>query len=194
MASKEQLKQISEKLAALLRDLIETGNWEASLFLRTAYKRFKELHDEAVKLSKKFDRVSGPSADKLHRDKLKQGYILVYVSIYQSDPLNMIKWENTLKTIREYSITRPIYSSKAHVEEAIRSKQGSFNEGYVSVYIKKEDVIPPYAGKKVEDRWGHELLTLRDGSLLPINILEFVHNDRKYEFLNRKLVLKSSNS
>lgn len=192
MASQEQYKEITDKVAELLKDLLATGNWEASLFLRTAYKKIYELYEEALFLSAQLGKSTAPEFEKIHQEKLNQGLVLVYISLYQSDPLNLTKWENTLKSIREYTITRPVYAQQDHVEEAIRSKQGAINEGFVTVYIKKEDIIPAYVGKKVEDRWGHELLTIRDGSLLPSNILEFVHQGKKYEFKNGKLSLKSN--
>ncbi len=192
MAAQEQYKEITDQVAKLLKDLLATGNWEASLFLRTAYKKIYELYEEALSLSAQLGKNTTPEFEKVHQERLNQGLVLVYISIYQSDPLNLSKWETTLKSIREYSITRPVYGQQDHVEEAIRSKPGAINEGFVTVYIKKEDIIPPYAGKKVEDRWGHELLTLRDGSLLPSNILEFVHQGKKYEFKNGKLSLKST--
>jgi Dot/Icm secretion system protein IcmQ len=190
MASKEQSKQALNEFTEIIRELLAGGNWEASLFLRTAHKKLQEILDEAVALSARLENDVPPDPQKLHQDKLDQGFVLVYVSIYQSDPLNLTKWETTLKSIREYSVTRPIYRVEDHAAEAIRSKLGS-NEAYASVYIKPSDIIPAYAGKKIEDRWGHELLTIRGGCLLPSNIVEFVHLDRKYSFKNGKLLLKS---
>lgn len=191
MASRDQLKEIIDQLSQILREILHGANWDASLLLRTASKRLQELYEEAERLSIKLGKTSAPDAATLHQDKINQGYILVYVSIYQAEPHSLAKWENTLKTIREYSITRPIYRVEEYVAEAIRSKIGSVKEAYVSVYIKPDDIIAPYAGKKVEDRWGHELLTLRDNCLLTSNIVEFVHQGKRYTYRDGKLVLKS---
>lgn len=190
MASQDQYKDISKALAQLISDLLATGNWDASLFLRTAAQKLQKIQSDAEALAKRFEKKIVPEGELVHQNKLKQGYIIVYISVYQSDPYNLSKWETTLKSIREYSITRPIYRSQDHVAEAIRSKQGT-NEGFVSIYIKENDIIPPYAGKTIQDRWGHELLTIREGCLLPENIIEFVHVGRRYSFKNGKLLLKS---
>jgi intracellular multiplication protein IcmQ len=191
MASEDELKRINKILKSLLQELLQTGNWEASLFLRTTYKKLAALYEKADSLSKQLE----SDQKLLNKDawKEEQGYIKVYVSLYQSDPYNLQKWQNTLKNIREYSVNRPIYLAEEHVQEMIRSKQASPNEGYVIIYIKKNDIIPAYAGKMVEDKWGHELLTLRDNSLSPNNIIEFVHQGRRYSFQEGELLLKISN-
>lgn len=190
----DEYKRINAQIVEILHNLLETGNWEASLFLRTAHKRLQAFYDQALALEKQFEKEVSESHDQVHKMKMQQGYVKVYVSIYQSDPYNLIKWENTLKSIKEYSINRPIYRSEEYIEEMIRSKHGSPNEAYVVIYIPGTDIIPAYAGKLIADRWGHELLTLRDNSLRPENIAEFVHQGRRYIFSEGKLLLKSESS
>ncbi|MBA2654546.1 MAG: Dot/Icm secretion system protein IcmQ [Gammaproteobacteria bacterium] len=190
MASREHYKEITDKLIELLQDLLASGNWEASLFLRTAHKKYQDLLDQALALSQQIESNHIKYKDEEYQLKIKQGFISVYVSIYQSDPFNMMKWETTLKSIKEYSINRPIYRTQEHIEEMLRSKN-SPNEGYVSILIQPSDIIRPYTGKIIEDRWGHELLTLRENSLVSHNILEFVHHGRRFLFKKGKLLLKS---
>lgn len=189
MASDDPYKEIHNKLMEILQSLMETGDWSASLFLRAAQKKIQVLYEEASILSTQLEDKARSSRDQQQKIRIQQGYTNVYVSIYQSDPYNLARWENTLKSIKEYSINRPIYGSEAHIEEAIRSK-GSINEGYVIIYVKEVDIIEPYPGKIIEDRWGHELLTLRDNSLKPANILEFVHQGQRYDFIDGKLLSK----
>jgi Dot/Icm secretion system protein IcmQ len=188
MSSQDSYKQINQEFMTILRELLATGDWEATLFLRTTSKKLQELYNQAEALSHYYDSLS-PSKD-YHKIRTEQGYTKVYVSLYQSDPYNLIKWQNTLKNIREYSINRPIYRQEEYVREMIRSKHESPNEGYVIIYIKNSDIIPPYAGKLVEDRWGHELLTLRDNSLSSENIIEFVHHGHRYYYHGGKVSLK----
>jgi intracellular multiplication protein IcmQ len=192
MTSDDQFKITSDKLIELLRDLLATGNWEASLFLKTTQKKLQKFHAEAIALSEEYSAKKRSSEDEWEFYK-KKGYVAVYVSLYQSDPYSLIKWEHTLKSIREYSVNRPIYRSEEHVQAMIRAKQNSPKEGYAAIYVQESDIISPYAGKVVEDKWGHELLTLRDNSLLPGNIIEFVHQSRHYAFKDGKLLLMSEN-
>lgn len=191
MASKTEYKKINEKLINILNDLLSTGDWQASLFLRTAQKKIESIYQQAVALSEEFDRENTRSASDEHAVRTRQGYIKIYVSLYQSDPHNLVKWENTLRSIKEYSINRPIYRFEEHIQEMIRAKHGSSNEGYVVIYVEPTDIIPAYAGKIIQDRFGHELLTLRDNSLQPKNIIEFVHQGRRYFYKESKLLLKS---
>jgi Dot/Icm secretion system protein IcmQ len=192
--AQQDLKEINDQLLEILRHLMAIGNWNASLFLRTANKKLQDIYDEALILSEQFKVSDKPDQALVHRGRIEEGYVLVYVSIYQADSYNMAKWETTLKNIQDYSIARPIYSSEEHIQEAIRAKSGSANEGYVIIYIKKSDIIPPYPGKLIEDRWGHELLTIRDQSLRVSNIVEFVHRGKHYELADEKLLLKSDAS
>lgn len=185
MASDDQYKLINQKLVKILHDLLATGNWEASLFLRTAHKKLQHLQDTAIALSKKLD----ASGEDTNPQRQIASMICIYVSLYQADPYNLKKWENTLRTIREHSINRPLYRDEEHVQAMLRVK-ASPNEGYVAIYIQPTDIIPPYAGKLIEDRLGHELLTLRDNSLTPDNIIEFVHLGKRYHFTNGNLVPK----
>jgi Dot/Icm secretion system protein IcmQ len=182
-------KILNEQLTQILRDLLAVGDWEASLFLRTAYKKLEYLYKQAATLLE-LDSNDLQFQEEQNHLKARQGYIKVFISIYQSDPHNLVKWENTLKNIREYSINRPIYRFEEYVQAMIRSK-GSFNEGYVVIFIQPTDIIPPYIGKVIQDRWGHELLTIRDNSLLSGNISEFVHESRRYEFRDGKLILRA---
>ncbi len=184
-------KEINRELIEILQNLLASGNWDASLFLRAAHKKLQAIAEEASALSEQLEQKAATSHEEKHKARIEQGYIKIYVSIYQSDPYNLIRWENTLKSIREYSINRPIYRYEEYIQEAIRSKLGSANEAYVVIYLKETDIIQPYAGKLIQDKWGHELLTLRDGSLLTSNIIEFVHQGRRYKFKNGKLILKT---
>lgn len=187
----DEYKEINDKVIKILRELLDTGDWNASLFLRTAYSKLQTFHQQALNLQSQFESKPITTTEEQHKSKLKQGFVPVYVSLYQTDPYNIIKWENTLKGISEYSINRPIYRTEDHIEEMIRAKQASPNEGYVVIYIKQTDIIPAHTGKLIEDRWGHELLTLRDHSLQPENIAEFAHQGRRYSFQNGKLLLKT---
>lgn len=192
MTSNNQLKQINDKLISLMRDLMTTGNWEDSLFLRTAHKKLEELTSQAMALSKQLDSSHLDPSQK-HKNLPIEGYISVFVSLYQFDAYNLVKWGKTLKNIKDYSVNRPIYRIEEHVQEMLRSKQGSAREAYVSIYVKESDLIPPYTGKIAEDRFGHELLTLREGSLSSENIIKFVHLNKSYTFENESLILKNEN-
>jgi intracellular multiplication protein IcmQ len=184
--ARDKYIEIGRQFVATLEDLLKVGDWEASLFLRVAQKKLQELRDEAIAISE--DLAEAAKEKDEHAGKERQGYIKVYISIYQSDSHNLVKWQNTLKGISEYSVSRPIYRNEEHIQEMIRSKR-SPNEAYATVYIKESDIISPYTGKIIEDRWGHELLTIRGGTLLPANIVEFIHNDKKYTFKNGKLLV-----
>lgn len=181
-------KEILLELIKIFKDLLSKGDWQASLFLRTAYKKIDGLCQRAEELLDEINHV--PKSTQEHINKEKEGYIRVYVSVYQADYNNLNKWQNTLLGIAEYSVSRPVYREQAYIEEIIRSRQ-TFNEAYVIVFIKETDIIPSYSGKALVDKFGHELLTVKEGAILPENIYEFVHLEKHYSFRNGRLSLKS---
>lgn len=182
-------REILVELINILKDLLSKGDWSASLFLKTAYKKIDNLCQRAEELLNLINH--GPKKEEEHINKESEGYLKVFVSVYQSDYNNLTKWQNTLLGITEYSVSRPIYRNEEYIEEIIRARQ-SFNEGYAIVFIRETDIIPPYAGKPLMDKFGHELLTVKQGAILPENIFEFVHLEKRYFFRNGRLLLKSS--
>lgn len=179
--------EVNKKLIAMLDDLLGTCNWESSLFLKTASKKFLALRMEAEQLLL----ASTTTAPKNVVIPVKAGHTKVFISIYLTEGINMEKWYATLKTLNEYSITRPVYRDEEHIKAMIRAKSDTQREGYVTLFIKDEDIINLPPSKIVTDRLGHELLALKIGAVKLENIIEFVHCQQHYRMSETGLVLKT---
>ena len=120
------------------------------------------------------------------------GYSQVFILLYQVDSANLQGWYRTIKTLTDYSVTRPAYKDEAYAREFIRSKaSGIERNGYAIVNIKSDDFYnveqPPV------DACGHQLFVLKENSIKLENIVEFVlANKQHYAIRDEALFLLES--
>jgi intracellular multiplication protein IcmQ len=171
--------ELRDKLLASFDEALSKGDWEASLFFRTIGKRLKEMRQliidempiETENSAQKFFQASSER----HADLVK-----IYVSIYQTDWSNLDRWRSTVKALADYSVSRPVYRDEEHVKALLRAKPDKRREAYVVTFVKPTDILPQSPGRVLTDRLGHELLTLKDNCIQLENIVEFVHEDKRY--------------
>jgi len=185
----EQHVEFNRELLAILDELLGAGDWESSLFLKVASKRVKALRDEARAL---LDQATIQKDTQGDSNALREGYEKVFVSLYQADGNDMKKWHNTLKGLALNNVGRPVYQSEGHVQASIRARGNQTCEGYAVVQIKTSDLMKMPDGRVPKDRYGNELLTVRENAVSLENIKEFVHaNGQSYDFREGKLIPKS---
>ena len=181
---------LSRKLVAILDNLLIAGDWKKgnSLFLRKAEERLCELRDDAKRLIEQHSVPQG--VENIERkQKLGEGVIKVFISLYQFDGENLQNWLNTLKTLTSYNVTRPTYRNEWHVRELINSKADSRRHAYVEVLINESDLIN--IDPLPVDTLGHELLVLKEGAVKIPNIVGFIHyNKKRYTFNGEKLIFE----
>lgn len=187
----ELSEQQAEAILKALDEAIENGPWEESSFLRVIGKNLREIRDKfstQVNHSEK-DKLSTQMAahTALHSDKLE-----VFIGLYSYDGNNMQSWERIITNLPRQMISRPIYSEEQAIKDSIRTKDNKLNEGYVSIYVEKSDVLPTTVDKTPTDKLGKSLLTLKDKSLKLENINRFVHISGIYKYLNGRLIKISS--
>ena len=123
---KENLLKLSQQLVNDLDKLLETGNWEESLFLRAMSKNISAIREEAQELKEKLaDDNDTIATQKPAPYQLKGDYIKVYISLYQADGGNLSLWQNMLKSLAKYCVSRPIYANEEHIQALIQSKSDS---------------------------------------------------------------------
>lgn len=187
--SDEELRKYLDILTALDKT-IEEGPWEETLFLRGIGKKLKEARERFVRdsgLDKYTDpsQTSHPVAGLAAQDAQA---IDVYVSLYQAEGVNIRKWAIILNSLPALSITRPIYKNEEDIQAAIRTKTYQINDAYAVVRINKDDMLKPTDDKPPVDRYGRELLVLREGAVRTENVVRFIHTSGVYQFRNGMLV------
>ena len=184
----ETLKRFIE----IVDEGLAAGEWQGTHLLRSMEKKIQALREEAVQLQNQLKEeemaksigAAGGSISDLQT---------VYVSVYQQDFNDLRKWERTLKSITDYSITRPVYKEEEHIKEMIRGRPDPNKEGYVAVMVKNEDIVKGFVGKPATDKSGYDLLNIKEGGVRPGGIRRFVLGGKSYEFVNGSLTLMASN-
>jgi Dot/Icm secretion system protein IcmQ len=179
-------KEAKDILVNAIDKVITEGNWEGSLFFRNILKRLEKLREFVI--TELSDTEEQAAEDIVEQENLKeqQGYKKVYIAIYQAKGEQLAGWFTAVKNLDEYYVSRPAYLHENHAQEMINAKR-SRNDAYVAVWIHQDNIL---ATDKMHDKLGHELLTLREGSINVENIIEFVHDKNRYCFTENKLVLR----
>lgn len=195
MATLDTNAEFLRKTIKLIDELLETGDWSQGLYLETSAKKLTNFKNEAQNLLSEIKEAQ--QGEKKVKTRVvassEEGAVPldVFVSIYQSDPENILMWESTLKGIADYSVARPIYRSEDDIKSVIRAKPDPTKEAYAVVTINESDLRQATAGKIQEDQLGNELLTIKEGVVTPDRIARFVHGKRTYNFEDGKLMLES---
>lgn len=177
----------------IVDEALVAGEWQGTHLLRSMEKKIKELREEAVQLQTQLkEDVMAKSIGA--GGNTHSNLETVYVSVYQQDFNDLRKWERTLKSITDYSITRPVYKEEDHIKEMIRGRPDPNKEGYVAVMVKAEDIVPGFAGKPATDKSGYDLLNIKEGGVRPAGIRRFVLGDKTYEFIDGSLKLMTPRS
>ncbi len=107
---------------------------------------------------------------------------LVYVYLYNAQGLVVKTWQKMLSqtVFYEYSINRPIYAEKTAIEAYIRSKPNKVQHGYLTIIVRKNDVVVSAESSSVKDTVGNALIKVREGSLAFPKMISFTHNGNEY--------------
>jgi Dot/Icm secretion system protein IcmQ len=187
---KEKVLKLSKKLVEDLEELLDTGDWKKSPFLNVMSKRLGIIRDKAQELTEELTNENISLIESKKPQKLKEGYTEVYIYLYQADGNNLLIWQNIIRSLTKHSMNRPIYGSEEHIKALIRSKPDPVKHAYVTIAIKKEDIIQPLIHQT--DSLGHTLLTLKEHSISMENVITFVHGGKKvYTFHDNKLLLQN---
>jgi Dot/Icm secretion system protein IcmQ len=187
--------RIGKQLVKILDGALKESCWDSSLFLRNAKNQLKALLREANTLVGE-DQSSASVLGKDGRPQAlqtKEGYIKVYILLYQLDSNNLRSWLSLVKSLIEYNVNRPTYREEQYIQELIRSKKEIDRYGYAIINVKEGDMY--YFEKQPVDPFGHEILVLKEKAIKSENIIEFVHaNKRRYVLKESELVYIGDNA
>jgi len=180
-------KEVKDQLVAAIDEAIEQNEWTGSLFLKNILKQLQELRAYIIQ---ELSEDTSPSVGSKIREATlqeREGYERVCIALYQSESDRLDRWFATIKMLTGYGMSRPVYRSEDEVRRVIQAKQ-SKSDAYVVVWVKKIDILSPYGGVPLKDRSGYELLTIKEGSIKPENIITFVHGGQHYYLTDKGLV------
>ncbi|GGI89951.1 Dot/Icm secretion system protein IcmQ [Legionella impletisoli] len=187
--TEEQSKAILEALD----NAINEGPWEESNFLRVIGKNLRQLRDKFSSQTKALNQDEKIASNLANRIALRSGQREIFIALYSSTGSNIQSWTHILANLPRQIISRPIYANEQDVKEVIRTKENQNNEGYVAIYINKDDILPTHPDKIPTDKLGKPLLSLKDKAIKVENINRFVHISGVYKYLGGRLVKINSN-
>jgi len=174
--------EVNIKIINALDKAIKEGPWEKSPFLKATGKKLESIREkfkediglgviESVEETTQISDLAVQDAKTLE----------VYISLYVSGGGILKNWEGVLHSIYGFSITRPIYRNEEDIQKTLRAKGNHENDAYAAVIIK-EDSIRPVIDEAPKDRFGNELLQVKEGSISPENVKRFMHLKAEYEY------------
>lgn len=179
----------SLELIRLLDETIANGQWDGGLFFQAAGKKLRDL-SEKLKQELDMSEAQQPTPTEIiDYVKQKSGLVEVYISVYCSEGTNILRWESVLANLPKQVVGRPIYKREKDIKDIIASKENPINDAYVLAYISEMDILKPsFKEKALVDRFGHELVRLKDNMIKPENITKLIHLMGEYAYRNGKLV------
>lgn len=172
---KEKLRQLMQDMLAqdkMLRDKHQIGE------------KFRFVRDRLNALAARIEEALGPleEENKETNDVLSEEDIIVYIYLYNAQGLVLKTWQKMLNpaVFYEYSVNRPIYTDKTHVDAFIRSKPNKVQHGYLAVVIKKQDILNGEGLEGAKDAIGNPLVKVKEGSLRFDRLLSFTQNGNEY--------------
>jgi hypothetical protein len=147
--------------------------------------KFRFIRDRLNALKQRVEEALNAIQQEIEKktDQLAEDEVLVYVYIFNAQGLVFQTWQKMLtpSVFYEYSVNRPIYADKNFVEAFIRSRPSKAQHGFLTIAIKKSDVIPPPAGtEQQKDQVGNPLIKIREGSLRLNRLFSFTHQGNEY--------------
>ncbi|WP_131781032.1 Dot/Icm secretion system protein IcmQ [Legionella gresilensis] len=182
----DQVKAILQ----VLEDTIKGGPWDTSNFLKVIGKTLQDYHNELTKLYNESNELKAKSNQLLGRET-NPNQQEVFISLYTSDGSNIQAWERIILNLPRQMISRPIYANEEDVKNLIKSKENKLNEGYIAIFVDKNSILNLPPDKMPQDRFGKQLLTLRDRSLDLNNIHYFVHLSGTYRYQRGRLLMSN---
>ena len=179
-----------------LDEAIEKGPWEHNLFFRGIGKKLRDIRDRFERelgLGELRNQLSG-SSDKRNAAPTvttSDQFTTVYISLYQAEGSNLQKWASVITNLTDNAISRPVYKNEEDIQAAIRAKEYKLNDGFIAVNVPHETLVKPFGDKPPLDRFGRELLVLKENAVKIENILYFVHVSGRYTLRGNTLVRQS---
>lgn len=176
-AEKEQL----DKLMLIIQETLARDEK-----LRKEYDigdKFRFIRERLVKLLNEIEHISyqetpATKSTDLH---LEDDETLVYVYLYNANGAVFASWQNMLtpKVFYEYSVNRPIYAEKNHIEEWLKTKKNRAQQAYLTIAIKKKNILKTLSEQN-QDTLGNPLIKVREGSLHYEKLVRFTHENKDY--------------
>lgn len=182
--------ETAQKVIKVIDQVMASGDWNASLYLRSAVKPLQNLKEQAQQMLQTLQKNENMVANKGPQEQEMR----IYISLYQSYGYDLGKWQALLRSLPSCVQGRPVYRSEAHVQKALRLKPDAVNEAYAVVLVKKVALMNSANFRRRQDQCGSDLLQLTPGAVQVDKIERFVHGHEQYRWCAETQSLELMNS
>ncbi len=157
-----------------LREKYEIGN--KFRFVRD------RLHALLEHLEKDFAAAEAKAKKQAKKSDLTEDEVLVYVYIYNVHGASLPSWQKLLipKVFYEFSVNRPIYAEKSHIESLLKLKSNKTQHAYLTIAIKRVDITKPVSDMSPKDAAGNPVIKIKEGTLHIEKLITFTHHGHEY--------------
>lgn len=189
-ATKEQ----KDKILQLIREAVKKDNELRSQF--QIGEKFRFIRDRLNALLNRVEEnlTALQKETEQKSTQLQDDEALVYVYLFNAQGLILKTWQKMVNSsfFYEYSINRPIYADKAAIESYIRSKASKVQHGYLTVAVKKENILTgPETASSSKDALGNLVIKVKEGALHFDKLFSFTHNNIDYVSNEGELIKKN---
>jgi len=189
--------KVSEKQAhavlTSLRELLDKGPWKHSAFLRVIGKKIQKIHDDFAARAGRAQQIESHHQSIQHDQQQKrlETQQEVFVALYSSQGSDLESWEKILMNLPRQAVSRPVYAEEEAIQRVFKERRNQLNEAYVAMYIDRDTILPTPMDKIPKDRFGTDLLILKNNALKHENIIYFVHASGVYTYQKGRLKKKT---
>ncbi|HTM63614.1 MAG TPA: type IVB secretion system protein IcmQ [Gammaproteobacteria bacterium] len=186
-------KELKEKLMQLINEAVSNDEkLRAELNIGNKFRFIKDrLQQLKTQIEASLQTIKVETEEK--REELSEDEQLVYVYLFNAHGIDMQSWMKLVHptVFYDHSVNRPIYGNKDHIEAVIRSKANRTQHGYLTVAIKKNDILKKDDAAP-KDNLGHPLLKIKEGSLHQTRMLNLSHNGNTFVLDENGSLVKTS--
>jgi len=176
-------KEKKERILQLVSDAIQRDK-----ALREDYQigdKFRFIRDRlhALQLHVEEDLNAMQKEIEKKTDQVADDEVLVYVYLYNAQGIAFQTWQKMLSpsVFYEYSVNRPVYADKSCVESFVRSRPNKVQHGFLTVAIKKQNILLLPAGTEPpKDQIGNPLIKIKEGALPFDRMFSFTYQGHEY--------------
>lgn len=178
----------AKKMLEALNNTLNIGSWSEGSFILMLGKKIRTLRDDLAAQITKYEETELSSPEYLaHRAHLSASHVLVYVSLYSLEGVNIGSWEQIIANLPRQIVSRPVYANEEDVQNIIKTKDKKINEAYAAFYVDSDAILNVATDKTTLDKLGKPILVLRDNAINLENIEYFVHLSGKYQYSRGRL-------
>lgn len=176
--------EINKKLVHTIEKLIASQDWRDGAFLKAAGDKLKHLHKQ-LKCHLDLGEGSEEMPENILQAACKGEEI--YIGLYQAKGDDLDQWLNGLRSIEAQTVNRPIYRTEKEIKTCLRAIENKKAHAYAVAKVDPLDIL--MSGKQFKkDKFGQELLFVKEKAIQFKNITKFVHVSGQYQVTGKKLV------